>query len=92
VLARPFVRPVKKGANVPGEKDVVAAVVPANGPDIDVRSVFAACRTWLDANFVPTYLQVVEEIPKSASEKLQERLLLAEFDPAAVNVRTEPRG
>jgi crotonobetaine/carnitine-CoA ligase len=91
-VADVFVYGVPAASGAPGEKDVIAAIVPANGPDIDVRSVFAACRTRLEANFVPTYLQVVGEIPKTASEKPQERLLLAEFDPAAVNVYTEPRG
>ncbi len=65
--------PAKSGA--PGEKDVVAVVVPAPGRTIDPPSVFAVCREGLEANFVPSYLQVVEEIPKTASEKPQERFL-----------------
>ena len=40
---------------------------------------------------MPSYLQVVPEIPKTASEKPQERFLLEAFDPAAPNVFTERR-
>jgi len=65
--------------------------VPVGGRRPDVRSIFAACRAGLEPNFVPTYLQVLEEIPKTASEKPQERLLLAEFDPRATNVYGEAR-
>jgi crotonobetaine/carnitine-CoA ligase len=38
---------------------------------------------------VPSYLQVVDEIPKTASEKPQERFLLERFDPKAENIYTE---
>lgn len=65
--------PAKSGA--PGEKDVVAAIVPAPGTTVDPTSVWATCAAGLEANFVPSYLQVVDEIPKTASEKPQERFL-----------------
>ena len=91
-IADVFVYGVPAGSGAPGEKDVVAAIVPASGGGLDVQSVFAACRAKLEANFVPTYLQVVDEIPKTASEKPQERLLLAQFGPAAPNVHRERRG
>jgi crotonobetaine/carnitine-CoA ligase len=35
---------------------------------------------------VPQYLQVVDEIPKTASEKPQERFLLDRFAPGAPGV------
>ena len=70
--------PAKSGA--PGEKDVVAAVVAAPGRRIEPESVFALCRKGLEGNFVPSYLQVVDEIPKTASEKPQERFLLERFE------------
>jgi len=76
--------PAKSGA--PGEKDVVAAIVAAPGCRIDPESVFARCRAGLEANFVPSYLQVVPEIPKTASEKPQERFLLDAFAPDAPGV------
>lgn len=81
-----FVYGVVASSGAPGEKDVVAAVVPAPGRTLDAASVFAHCRRGLEANFVPSYLQVVEEIPKTASEKPQERFLLAAFSPKASNV------
>jgi crotonobetaine/carnitine-CoA ligase len=55
--------------------------------------VFAACRHSLEPNFVPSYVQMVEEIPKTASEKPQERFLLERFDPRARRwSSTEQRG
>jgi crotonobetaine/carnitine-CoA ligase len=81
--------PAKTGA--PGEKDVVAAIVPYPGGTIDPGSVFETCRKGLEANFVPSYLQVVDEIPKTASEKPQERFLLERFDPEAENVFVNER-
>ena len=65
--------PAESGA--PGESDLVAAVVAVDGQGIDPASVFALCREKLDANAVPSFLQVVPEIPKSASEKNLDRLL-----------------
>ena len=51
-------------------------------------AVFARCRKELEANFVPSFLQRVDEIPKTASEKPQERFLLERFDPEAADVYT----
>jgi len=81
-----FVYGVTSRNGVPGEKDVVAAIVPVSGTEFDPASVFAWCRARLEANFVPSYLQVVGEIPKTASEKPQERFLLDAFAPDAPNV------
>jgi crotonobetaine/carnitine-CoA ligase len=38
---------------------------------------------------VPSWLQVVEEIPKTASEKPQERFLLERFAPDGAGVWSE---
>ena len=81
-----FVYGVPAASGAPGEKDVVAAVVFGEGATRDVASVFAACRAKLEPNFVPSYLQVLDEIPKTASEKPQERILLEWFAPEAANV------
>ena len=59
----------------PGEKDAVAAIV-VDRFHFDPDAVFAWCRDRLEPNFVPTYLQVVDEIPKTASEKPQDRFLI----------------
>jgi crotonobetaine/carnitine-CoA ligase len=59
---------------------------------LEPQSVFAICRRELEANFVPSYLQVLTEIPKTASEKPQERFLLDAFTTDAPNVHSEERG
>ncbi|MBW2275243.1 MAG: AMP-binding protein [Deltaproteobacteria bacterium] len=84
-----FVYGVPAASGAPGEKDVVAALVPANRANFSAGALFARCREGLESNFVPSYLQVVDEIPKTASEKPQERFLLAEFAPDAENVFME---
>jgi crotonobetaine/carnitine-CoA ligase len=89
-VADVFVYGVPAASGAPGEKDVVAAV--ALIPGADPAAIFAACRRRLEPNFVPGYLQVVDEIPKTASEKPQERILQARFDPAGPGVYTEERG
>jgi crotonobetaine/carnitine-CoA ligase len=81
-----FVYGVPAASGAPGESDVVAAVVPTPGRTLEPESVFARCREGLEANFVPSYLQVVTEIPKTASEKPQERFLLEAFAPDAEGV------
>jgi crotonobetaine/carnitine-CoA ligase len=86
-----FVYGVPAASGAPGEKDVVATIVFAEGEAAAAASVFAACRERLEPNFVPSYLQVVDEIPKTASEKPQERFLLQQFDPDAANVHREDR-
>lgn len=76
--------PAASGA--PGESDLVAAVVPFEGRSIDPDSVFKAALAGLERNSVPSYLQVVEDIPKSPSEKHLDRLLREAFRPDAENV------
>jgi len=70
---------VPSASGAPGESDIVVALLPMNGVTIDVQSVFQLCRSKLDGNSVPSYLQVVKAIPKSASEKNLDRLLQANF-------------
>ena len=87
-----FVYGVKSANGVPGEKDVVAAIVACDRTRWDAASVFAFCRQKLEKNSIPSYLQLVDEIPKTASEKPLERVLLESFSPTAANVfvRAEP--
>jgi crotonobetaine/carnitine-CoA ligase len=73
----------------PGEKQVVAAVVPTDAEAFDASAVYTACRHKLDANSVPDFIQVVAKIPKTASEKPQERFLLDDLDIQADNVFTQ---
>lgn len=88
-VADVFVYGVPAASGAPGEKDVVAAIVPAAGVGFDADSVFAACRKGLEPNFVPSYLQVVDEIPKTASEKPQERFLIERFAPDGPGIFTQ---
>jgi crotonobetaine/carnitine-CoA ligase len=92
LVADVFVYGIKAASGAPGEKDVVAAIVPASREEFSVASVFETCRAGLESNFVPSYLQVVDEIPKTASEKPQERFLLEAFAPDAEGVFAEERG
>ena len=46
----------------------------------DVHALFEACRDKLDRNSVPDFIQVLGEIPKTASEKPQERFLVEAFE------------
>ncbi len=86
-----FIYGVEAASGAPGEKDVVAAIVPRDPATFSTDVVFKACRAALESNFVPSYLQVVDEIPKTASEKPQERFLLSAFSTDAENVFTENR-
>jgi crotonobetaine/carnitine-CoA ligase len=81
-----FVYGVPAASGAPGEKDVVAAIVPTNAASFDPAAIFDACRRALDPASVPQYLQVVDEIPKTASEKPQERFLLDRFKPGAPGI------
>ncbi|MFV1989566.1 MAG: AMP-binding protein [Acidimicrobiales bacterium] len=75
-----FVYGIPAASGAPGESDVVAAVVAAEPESFEATSVFARCKDRLESNFVPSYIQLVDQIPKTASEKPQERYLKAEFD------------
>lgn len=83
-VADVFVYGVHMGHNTPGEKEVVAAVVAEAG--FDPQLILTTCREKLESNFVPGFLQIVNEIPKTASEKPQERFLLEAFNPDADNI------
>ncbi len=76
--------PAASGA--PGESDLVAAIVAVEGKTPDIGGIFDACREELERNSVPSYIQVVNEIPKSASQKNLDRLLREEFDGDKPNV------
>ena len=79
--------PASSGA--PGEMDVVAALVPMEGANIDPKSIFSWCKNKLETNMVPTYLQVLAELPKTASEKVQPRFLKEIFKNRSAPIFTE---
>jgi crotonobetaine/carnitine-CoA ligase len=74
-----FVYGCPAASGAPGEKDVVAAVVPVDSSMFDPAAIFRHCRAELEPNSVPVVLQMVESIPKTASEKPQERFLLKDL-------------
>jgi crotonobetaine/carnitine-CoA ligase len=76
--------PAESGS--PGESDIVAAVVPASGVKLNVDIIFTELSKTLERSYIPQYLQVVEEIPKTASEKNLDRVLRDEFSKDAGNV------
>jgi crotonobetaine/carnitine-CoA ligase len=86
-----YVYGVPARSGVPGEKDPVAAVVPKDRGTFDPQALFQACRQRLEANFVPRYIQVLEQIPKTASEKPQDRFLIEAFEAQPRSVFTERR-
>jgi crotonobetaine/carnitine-CoA ligase len=88
-----YVYGIPSANGVPGEKDVVAAVVPKD-PDLrsfDVQSLFRLCRQKLEPNFVPSYIQLLHQIPKTASEKPQDRFLIEALENNPQAVHTEAR-
>ena len=76
--------PAESGA--PGESDIVAAVVTAPGRTLDVKKIYQELTKTLEKGYIPQFLQVVSEIPKTASEKNLDRLLRDEFRKDAANV------
>ena len=87
-VADVYVYGVPMPGMAPGEKEVVAAIVATDPDQFDPQAVFESCRAKLDGNSVPRFVQLVEEIPKTASEKPQERFLRQAFDVAAANIHT----
>ena len=86
-----FVYGIPSNSGAPGEKDVVAAIVPTDPAAFDPQAIYRWCRTHLEGNSVPTYLQIVDQIPKTASEKPQAHSLAQVFAAAARNVHSEER-
>jgi len=82
-----FVYGVPASNGAPGEKDVVAAIVLRDAARFDLAALLAHCSARLDRNAVPSYFQVLDAIPKTASEKPQERFLieLMQTNPASVH-------
>jgi crotonobetaine/carnitine-CoA ligase len=77
---------VPAASGAPGEVDLVAALVGASGHTIEAKSIFEAFMAGLERNAVPSYIQVVDEIPKTISEKNLDRVLRERFRVDAENV------
>jgi len=83
-----FVYGVPATSGAAGEKDLVAAIEISSEASFDKFAIFEYCRERLDNNAVPSYLQIVAAIPKTASEKPLERLLLDSFSSVNPDVFT----
>lgn len=57
------------------EEEVKVAVVPMEDCRIEPQDLLAWCRNKLPKFMVPRYIEIVEELPKSASEKIQRTVL-----------------
>jgi crotonobetaine/carnitine-CoA ligase len=72
-------------AGAPGETDIVAAVVLTDTGDFSVDALIAHCWDQLERSHVPDLVQVLDELPKTASEKVQTRFLVESLGtPGAV--------
>lgn len=80
--------PARSGA--PGETDVVVAVVPANPDAIDIPGLFELAERSLERSHIPDFIQVVDALPRTASEKVQARFLVERFDEASAAVFSRP--
>lgn len=76
-IADAYVYGVTTPDNAPGECEVVAAVVPYDPDAFDPVAMIASCAAGLSRNASPRFVQVLNEIPKTASEKPQRRFLIA---------------
>ena len=74
-------------AGAPGETDIVAAVVLTDPGDFSVEALIGHCRDRLERSHVPDLVQIVDALPKTASEKVQNRFLVEALTvPGAVVV------
>jgi len=76
--------PAASGA--PGESDLVAAITMLPGKELDPTSLFKLAIDKLEANSVPGHILVLDEIPKTISEKPQERFLKKCFEEQSERV------
>jgi len=76
--------PALSGA--PGESDLVAAIAAFEGESLNPADIFESCKKKLPSNSIPSYLQIVDKIPKTVSEKPLDMVLRRAFNPSADNV------
>ncbi len=69
LVADVFVYGVATDRNVAGEKTLVASLVPADPCGYSSEQLLDFCRRHLERNDIPEILQVLDEIPKTVSEK-----------------------
>lgn len=69
--------PARSGA--PGESEIVVAVVVRNRASFEPAALFERCAARLERSHVPDFIQVVDEIDKTPSGKVQSRFLAERF-------------
>ncbi len=82
--------PARSGA--PGESDLVAAVVPRDRAEFDPRGLLERCAKRLEAAHVPDLVQVVDELPKTPTQKVQVRFLIERLESEPGSVYAYERG
>jgi acyl-coenzyme A synthetase/AMP-(fatty) acid ligase len=58
----------------------------APGMKLDIKKIYKELTKTLEKGYIPQFLQVVSDIPKTASEKNLERVLRDDFRKDAANV------
>ena len=74
-----FVYGIPAASGVPGEKDIVAVVVPTEAKVFKPVGLIEYCRKKLPSSEKPSFIQLMSEIPKTASEKPQARFCYEMF-------------
>ena len=81
-----FVFGVKSENGVAGEQDIVAALELSSACNCDLQALYRHCAEGLEKSHIPTYVQVMQQIPKTSAEKPLISLLQSSFDSALENV------
>jgi crotonobetaine/carnitine-CoA ligase len=85
LLAHPEVRDacvygIDSDSEAPGEQDLVAAIVPAGKGTPDINGIFVMCTNRLPAAAVPSYIQLIDALPRTPTEKVIRRLIKERFE------------
>lgn len=83
---------VPAASGAPGENDIVVAIIPENSSCFDPQSVFEWCRGKLENNMIPQYIHILEELPKTATEKVQTRFLQQQFSHGSERIYSDLNG
>jgi len=78
-IAEVSVYGVPSKAGAPGESDVVVALAAVQDKTIDLKEIIDWCKNRLPKSHIPDYLQMVDEIPKTISQRPLTRLLKVDF-------------
>ena len=81
-----FVYGIPASSGAPGESDLVAAIAPFQGRSVDPGDIVRMCKNKLTPNTMPSYIQIVREIPKTISQKPLDSILRKDLQADAGNV------